>query len=185
MNEKIVSFLSDPVNAKIILEIYERENITAKQLSDKFSDIPPATLYRHLRKMSDNDILRIAETNRVRGTVERVYALNLDLYEDVRKSVEANDGRAYLQIITQSILGVLREFKEYTAQADIDIINDGSGFSVAPVYATTEELKETLTKVRELLKPLYNNLPDGQRHLHNICIITTPPKNIDGENTHD
>ena len=174
--ENFLSYLSDPVNAKLLLEIKERGQATASQLLGKFSDIPQATLYRRLQKMVGDDVLKIVEENPIRGTVEKVYALTYDLDEAWKNMGDKNDSKTYLQFVTYHTLGMLREFMEYTARDNIDLKSDATGLFIAPVYATNEELTTTLNRVVEILTGLKDNTPDGERRLHNICITITPPK---------
>jgi len=178
MNEQMFSSLGDPINTKIIMEIQKKGQATATQLMIKYDEIPQATLYRHLKKMLSDGILKVIEENSIRGTVEKVYALGFDIEEDIKKGLEANDGGLYLQLATQYMLGVLREFQEYTDKDNINIVKDGSGFSVTPVYATVEELTEALLKINKIISRLETNSPDGKRQLHSLCLITTPPKDL-------
>jgi len=176
MNDKIFSYLSDPIKAKLILEVYRMEQATTTQLAEKFSEIPQATLYRHIKKMLTDGILVVADETPVRGTVEKVYALGFDFEENNGVLMEENDGQVYLQMATLYMLGILDEFKEYAEKKDIDIAGDGSGLSLAPIYATADELAELLKKIGEALLPLMNNTPGDDRKLRNLCIIVTPPK---------
>jgi len=176
MNEKIFFHLSNPVKAKLILEIQEQGQVTTGQLTEKFSQIPQATLYRYVKKMLTDGLLKVVEERPVRGTVEKIYALGFDFIDNNKKVIEENDGNAYFQMATLYMLGILTEFKEYADRTNIDLLGDCSGFSHVPVYATTEELTETLMKIKDVLSPLINNTPGGERRLRNLCIITTPPK---------
>lgn len=174
--EKILSCLSDPLNAKIILTIKELGQATASQLRETLSDIPQATVYRRLQKMLGDDILKIVEEKPIRGTVEKVYALGYDLDAEWSKMGVTNDGKIYMRFVTYYMLGILQEFMEYTAKEAIDIQGDGTGLFIAPVYATKEELIMASHKIIEILTGLKDNTPDGQRKLRNICITITPPK---------
>lgn len=176
MDNKFFSYISEPLNAKLLLEIYEQKQITTTKLSQKFCDVPQATLYRRLKKMLADDVLKIVEENHIRGTVEKVYALNYDIDANWGEMSKTNDGKMFLQFVTYSMLGILKEFQEYTAKEDIDLKGDGTGFFIAPVYATYEELNSTSNTIVELLTGLKDNKPDGERKLRNICITITPPK---------
>lgn len=50
MTDKLMDCITNPVKCKLLLEIHSQGKSTARQLSDTYSDIPPATLYRHLKK---------------------------------------------------------------------------------------------------------------------------------------
>ena len=177
MNDKMLACLTDPIKAKILLEVFEQKQATAKQLSEKYNQIPQTTLYRHLNKMLEDGILKIAEEHPVRGAVEKVYAIGFDFEGNVQNMMETNDGKMFLQFFTQYMLGIMREFQDYTEKDDINLAGDGAGFTVAPIYATTQELTEALMKIgEEIIQPLFKNTPGGERQLRNFCIITTPPK---------
>ena len=170
-----ITTLANPRQAKVLMEIYANKQMTAGQLSEKFPEIPVATLYRNLKKMCDSGVLEVVETRPKRGAVEKVYAATASFELDVQAMLAANDGQAYAALFTQYALGIMNEFRTYASRSDIDIVRDGSGFTVNPVYATLEELTDALTKIHEALAPLIDNPASENRKLHNICIITTPP----------
>jgi DNA-binding PadR family transcriptional regulator len=174
---KFLTYLSDPLSAKLIIEIQEQGEITASKLLERFYDIPQATLYRRLQKMLKDGVLKVVAEHPIRGTVEKVYALGFNMEKTRQELGESNNGDAYMQMVTYYVLGILQEFREYTTKEEIDLAGDGSGCSVAPVYATHEELMNALMKIGEIITELQSYKPDGKRRLHNLCIITTPPKN--------
>jgi DNA-binding transcriptional ArsR family regulator len=175
-HNKIIENLANPTRARILIEIKTRGQLATRELLDKFPDIAQATMYRHLKAMLADGTLSVAEEKPIRGTVERYYAVSVDLEQDAQRIVTENDGAGYLSLFNQYILGVMAEFKDYSQREDIDILKDGSGFTVAPVYATTQELQTALIKIGEVIQELYRQEQTAERKLHNICLITTPPK---------
>lgn len=176
MEENFFTHISDPLNSKLLIEIYERKQVTTADLLKKFSDISQATLYRHLKKMLNDDVIKVVEENPIRGTVEKVYALNYDINASWKNMRDSNDSQKLMQYINYSLLGILKEFQEYTAKEDIDIKGDGTGIIIAPIYATFEELNCARNKFFEILNELESNKPQGERKLYNICTVITPPK---------
>ena len=156
-----------------------RVQATAKQLAEALPDVPQATLYRNLTAMTQDGILKVASERKVRGTIEKSYAVINPDCNLMNEKLAENNGEVYFQIFANFIAGLMREFKEYTAKDKIDIVNDGSGFSVAPLYLTKEELAGILTKFNELAVPHLNNKPGGSRRLYSIATIITPPKAAD------
>lgn len=176
MNNRIAECFANPIKCKLIFEITRKERTTAKELAEKFDDIPHATLYRYLKKMTEDGILKVIQENQIRGTVEKVYAVAPDLSVDAQKMVEENDGTAYMMLFTQFMMGLTDEFREYTSHSDINLLQDASGFSVAPIYATTDELASIMIEIGKVLTPFMENEKTPERDLHSIAIITTPPK---------
>lgn len=178
MNDNFTECLTNPIKCKLLLEVYKRGRATTKQLAETHNDITHATLYRYLKKMTSNKILKVVDENQIRGTVEKVYSVADDLVADANKMVMENNGSAYMMMFASFMMGLNEEFLEYTSRTDINILHDGSGFTIAPVYATTEELTVALTKISKIIEPLFNNTKTPDRDLHNIAIITTPPKKV-------
>ena len=61
MTDRIMECITNPVKCKLLLEIYSQGQATARHLADAFGDIPQATLYRNLKKMLNDGILKVVE----------------------------------------------------------------------------------------------------------------------------
>ena len=157
MNDKLMNCFTSPIKFKLLLDVEASGQTTAKELAKKNNHIPQATLYRYLRKMVDDGILIVTEERRVRNVSEKIYAVGIDYKAEVDKVVENNSGEGYAALFQQFCNGLLGEFKAYAARENIDILNDGSGFRVAPFYATADELKELAKKITILLYLSYNS----------------------------
>lgn len=93
MDEKIIECFANPIKCKLLFEISSKGRVTAKQLAEIHSDITHATLYRYLKKMTADGILKVVGENQIRGTVERVYAVAPDLSLDAKKWWRKTTGR--------------------------------------------------------------------------------------------
>ena len=176
MNEKLMEYLSNPVMCRLLIEIQEQEQVTAKKLAETYTDIPQATLYRYLNRMLNDEVLKIVDENRIRGTIEKVYALNFSLEIDKQDMLKENAGKEYFRIFTQFAMGIMREFQEYTKSSEINIPADGSGFWSTPLYLSNNELEDAAEKIQAVLNPLFKNAPASDRQLRNISVIISPPK---------
>lgn len=65
MTDRLMECITNPVKCKLLLEIHSQGKATAKQLADIYTDIPQATLYRHLKKMLSDGILQVVEETQV------------------------------------------------------------------------------------------------------------------------
>ena len=54
LNEKIMECISNPAKSRLMIEIMRRGKVTAKYLAEKCVDIPQTTLYRYLKRMTDD-----------------------------------------------------------------------------------------------------------------------------------
>lgn len=177
MVDKLMDCITNPVKCKLLLEINSQGKTTAKHLSDTYHDIPPATLYRHLKKMLSDGILKVVEETQVRGTIEKTYALAFDLNSDLETILAENSGTLYMQMFMQYFLGFARQFREYCKSPNINIKEDMSGFSLAPIYLSDEELTELIKSISNIIKAVEKNEPKAGRKLRTIGIIVSPPEN--------
>lgn len=179
MTDKLMDCITNTVKCKLLLEIYSRGKVTAKHLADIYSDIPQATLYRHLKKMLSDGILQVVEETQVRGTVEKTYSLADNINSDMETMIEENSGELYMQYFMQYIIGFAKQFQEYCQSPNINIKKDMTGFSLSPLYLSDNELTSLVTSISQIINAVKNNKPKPDRKLRTIGVIVSPVENID------
>lgn len=179
MEQKVIECITHPIKCKLLLELYSSGKATAKQLAEIYNDIPQATLYRYLKRMTNDGVLKVVEENQVRGTIEKTYAVAINLDSNGQDLIGENSGDAYMQMFMQYIFGFIRRFQEYCKNPNIDILKDRSGFSLAPIYATDEELEAAMVEYSKIIQPLYKNRPTADRKSRTLGLIISPPENYD------
>lgn len=177
MEQKIMDCITHPIKCKLLLELHSAGKATAKQLAEIYNDIPQATLYRYLKRMTNDGILKVVEENPVRGTIEKTYAVAVDLNSNGQELVGENAGKAYMQMFMQYVFGFIKQFQEYCKNPDINISKDHSGFSLAPIYANDEELESAMAEYAKIIQRLYKNQPTPDRKLRTWGLIVSPPEN--------
>lgn len=176
MPDKLMDCITNPVRCKLLLEIHSRGKATAKHLSDTYSDIPPATLYRHLKKMLNDGILKVVEETQIRGTVEKTYALAWNVNSDMESMLAENSGELYMQYFMQYMIGFAKQFQQYCQSPNINIRKDMTGFSLSPLYLSDEELTSLITDLSHIISTVKNNKPNHERKLRTIGLIISPEK---------
>lgn len=173
LNRNIMECVSNPIKCRLLIEILKRGEATAKQLAEQCADIPQTTLYRSLKRMTEDGVLQVVCETQIRGTVEKTYAATFDL-NDAGTMTGDNAGKMYLQMFLQYILTFAKQFQTYCNTPGIDIKQDRSGFSLSHVYLTDEELETAVTAISKVLTPLQNNKPAPGRKLRTIGVIVSP-----------
>lgn len=179
MNDKLMGCITNPVKCKLLLEIHSREKTTAKHLSDTYNDIPPATLYRHLKKMLSDGILKVVEETQIRGTVEKTYALAFDIDIEMETMLEENSGELYMQYFMQYMIGFAKQFQQYCQSPNINIKEDMSGFSLSPLYLSDKELTSLVADISHIISTVKDNKPSPERKLRTIGLIISPEEKRD------
>ena len=73
---ELAEIAMNPARQRIFQYFLIHETGTAKEIRKALTDIPIASLYRHIKILADSSILMVVGENRIRGTVESVYQLN-------------------------------------------------------------------------------------------------------------
>lgn len=173
LNEKIIECISNTVKCRLMIEIMKCGKATAKYLAEKCNDIPQTTLYRNLKRMTADGVLKVVNETQIRGTIEKTYALTFDP-SNPESILGQNTGVMYMQMFLQYMLTFTKQFQIYCDTPDIDIKNDKSGFSLSHVYLTDDELENVVSSIAKILYPLQDNKPNTDRKLRTIGLIISP-----------
>ena len=71
----LADLLHQPVRWRVVQALIGR-SLTTGQLAELMPDTPTTTLYRHVGVLVNAGVLVVTDERRVRGAVERTYALN-------------------------------------------------------------------------------------------------------------
>ena len=161
-----------PVRLRIILALVGQE-MTAGELGERLTDVPRATLYRHLNALTEYGLLIITEEHRVRNTLERVYTLadgsaHLTL-EDLAETTK-EDHLRFFMIFAANLIGDYARYLEHTeGQISAEI-----GYHTYPLHLNEAEMAEFGNELSALLMR-YLALPPGDgRQRRRLSLVMMP-----------
>ena len=93
---EIAEIVMNPVRQRIIQYFLIHETGTVKEVRKALPDIPSASLYRHMKTLTDNSMITVVGENRIRGTVESIYQLNKSFMEMDNAEGSADDEYLYV-----------------------------------------------------------------------------------------
>ncbi|WFR70984.1 helix-turn-helix domain-containing protein [Prescottella defluvii] len=65
--------LLHPVRLRIVQALLSEEELTTNQLHERLSDVPIATLYRHVASLVKHDLIEVTDEQQIRGASEKTY----------------------------------------------------------------------------------------------------------------
>jgi DNA-binding transcriptional ArsR family regulator len=180
MSTAKADLLFHPIRARIIVEISGGRQ-TAKELREIMPNVPKTTLYRHIRILADNGVLEVVAEIPIRGTVERVYALNMAAADPTPEELDQMGREDFEQAFTLFAAGILGDFTRYLdskGDKKIDVVADGLKFGKAQLYLTELEYEVLLTKVYGALEEVLRNEPsqDRKRRIVSLAFVPTGDK---------
>lgn len=163
-----------PIRLRIIRALAGGRRKTPLQLAELMSDVPQATLYRHLKKLADAGLLLVVEERPVRGAVEKVYALaeqgGIVTAEDLQQATPDDHMRYFMTFLT----GLMSDFGRYLQREDIDLVRDGVGYRQVPLYLTDQEFQQLAMEMTAPVRRALQNEPTPERKRRLLTTIVMP-----------
>jgi DNA-binding transcriptional ArsR family regulator len=163
-----------PLRMRVIMTIVGK-HMTAQQLATAMPDIAQATLYRHLNKLAKGGILAVVEERPVRGTLEKVYALNEQAAFLGAADIADFSKEDHMRYFTAFVAILLGEFSQYLdSKAKPDLVADGVAYTKVAMYLSDEEFMQMGKQMNEVFVPILQNLPAPERKRRIISTIVMP-----------
>ncbi|MFY1672346.1 helix-turn-helix domain-containing protein [Plantactinospora sp. WMMB334] len=162
-----------PVRLRIVHVLMDRE-LTARQLRAVLSDIPQASLYRHVGRLVDAGVLRVTREERVRGGTQRTYTVVESAVilgpQDFDDASFADHQRYFAAFIGALIAG----FEQYLRTTGAAPTRDGVVYQQIPVWVTPAESRQLTAAITDLLHPLRTRKGRQRRRRTTFAMVLHP-----------
>ena len=162
---EIAEVVMNPVRQRIFQYFLLNETGTVKEVKNALSDVPSASLYRHMKILADSSILVVVGENRIRGTVESVYKLNKDAM-----AAEDENGNG----VQMALLGMCASFAKYFSAGSVDPKRDMLLFTNCTLMLTDEEFTGFLSEINEIGLKYMKVKPTADSKTRRITLISSP-----------
>lgn len=169
MIEEYIAACMNPVRQRIMQHIAFHGPSSAGEIGKALPDVSRATLYRHIKVLSDVGAIAVVEEKKLRGTVERTY----DLQSSMNQVKDNKDVFALIQNTLNCITGNFARYlsKEETCDPVADLLSVGTN----TILMDDEEYIELLQDMRALIQKASENQPREGRKERSLTIISAPP----------
>jgi hypothetical protein len=166
--------LLHPVRLRILQVFLGDRALTTAQLSAELSDVPAASLYRHVARLVAGGALQVVAERRVRGAVERTYVLR-QAASRVRLDEIASMGTDELRAMFMAfVAGLLGDVDRYLARGKPDLLRDGVAFGLEGMWLTAAELSELVRELNIVLADRRANQPAEGRQRRLLASVWLP-----------
>ncbi|HBE9527995.1 TPA: helix-turn-helix domain-containing protein [Clostridioides difficile] len=170
----IAKLILNPARLRILQYIRLHGSVHTSDIVKYLNDIPRATVYHHVKILEENNMIEVIKENRVRGTIEKVYAL--------KEYTTSMEGETFVALSTAFYVGLMQEMNEYFSRKEQDHKKDNVFFSSALLYMSDNEYENLLKSIADLLKPYIEQKPKSNLKLRKLSIISSPPV-VDNDKT--
>jgi DNA-binding transcriptional ArsR family regulator len=169
--------LLHPVRLRILQALLGDRRLTTGQLRAELDDVPPATLYRHVGTLADAGVLEVVDEQRIRGAVERTYALRIEAAQVAPEELERMGADDHRQAFMAFVAGLLADFDRYLGRAGedgLDLAADGVGYRQAALWLDDEELTGLIDDLRSVLMARAANTEREGRKRRILATVLMP-----------
>lgn len=174
MKDKRAELILHPIRMRIIQTLAANQRLTVQQIGEILSDVPQATLYRHLNKLVSADIMKVVDQNQIRGATEKVYALSqsgaIITPEEASKFTKEEHMNYFLQFVSN----LIGHYGRYLEQEEIDLLKDGVGYRQIGLNLSDEEFLGFVSDLRSVVQKYLSNEAAPNRRLRYFSTIVMP-----------
>lgn len=186
----LLDLVMHPVRMRIVMLLAGSAGMTPQQITERVRDVPLATLYRHINRLVKGRLLVVVEERPVRGTLEKVYALDTASGPQIASEQEALDAfnrldkQDHLRYFTSFLLSLLDDYSYYLSRRErgpLDAVADGVGYHKLPLFLSDEEFSTFGAALNQAIAP-FLGLPDAPgRRKRLFTTVMMPSDAPDGE----
>lgn len=169
----INEIMLNPIRMRIVQVVAAKESVSASDICEKMPDVPRTTLYRHIKILIDNEILTVVAENKIRGSLERILALNIG--EITKHNTLDNATQNVFRFLMQQYA----KFERYFNSENPDPGADRLFFNNTILMMTDEEFDAFLKDLQQLLQK-YSFEYTKERKTRDISIISAPDEGYGG-----
>jgi len=171
MRDTYIDACLNPVRQRILQVFIEKKEASAAQILEVLTDIPRASLYRHIKILADAGVIETVREVPKRGSVEKFYAL-------AAPPAEAKTNAGMNQMIQSALIALANDFSRYFLEEGKDPQKDMLTVGQATLMLSDEEFVTFLTEYSQLLAKYLHNKPSDERKTRKITFISSPADDI-------
>jgi DNA-binding transcriptional ArsR family regulator len=169
---KAADVLLHPVRLRIVRTLAGTPDATVGELSDALGDVPPASLYRHMRKLATVGVIETSSQRPVRGATESRYRV-------AHGALSASDMRSaskedHLRYFVTFAATMIDDYAAYLSSGAPDLLHDGVGYRQVPLDLTDAELRRMASAISAAVAP-FVGLPRSKARTPRILSTVLMP----------
>src|SRR5215469_14192155 len=139
--------------------------------TSELSDIPAASLYRHVARLVGAGVLQVVAERRVRGALERTYMLRLAAASIGPGEIASMSAEDHRQAFMAFVAGLLGDADRYLQRADFDPLRDEVSYRLAGLWLDDAEYADLLRELARVLHPRLANAPRAGRRRRILATV--------------
>jgi hypothetical protein len=170
-----VDVLLHPVRIRIVQALLDGRALTSARLRDELTDVPTASLYRHIAILHDAGVVEVVAERQIRGAIERSYRLNMDHVAVGIDEARAMSPESHRRAFTMFVTMLLADFDRYLAHPNA-VAGDDVTYRQAALWLTDDEIDALRTELAAAITSRMANEPTPGRTKRLITTVVMPAR---------
>jgi DNA-binding transcriptional ArsR family regulator len=179
MTEPARDLLLHPVRLRIVQALLGRQ-LTPGEIQVQLTDVPQASLYRHIKHLEQGGLLEIVGRRPVRGGVERTYAVIEEAVSLGQEDLVGATSDEMFRHFATFVGTLLADYAAYLDTSELDLAADRVGFRQAPLWLTDDEFDELAAEMGRAMRTRVDNQPTPERRRRLFTTIVMPDDRTSG-----
>ncbi|MBR6996683.1 MAG: helix-turn-helix domain-containing protein [Ruminococcus sp.] len=166
--ENLIKILTDPISNRIIQQIRKNQKMTVSEILAVTPDIPRATVYRRIERMTSAGVIEIVETHKVRGQAEHTYSVK-NIYITAKDS-----GENGMEIMTASFVQMFHLCSEYFKSENADVERDKLFILNYAIRLSDHDFSEMLKEILAVVDRYQGKNIPKDANTRNLYLMSLP-----------
>lgn len=168
MEKDYLKIIMNPERQRICQALAAMGTATTAALSEQLPDIPKPSLYKHLKKLLDADMVQISGTQAKRGALEKTYSLTQPKGNPSIQEIE--------KMTVGGLMNLTGMFTSYFLTPGIDPVKDMLSLSIATLVLDDAEFEELLKTLASEIMAASGKPKTGDRKERVLSLVSLPVK---------
>ena len=133
-------------------------------------------MYRQVATLAEAGVLLVVDEQRVRGAVQRTYALDVAAAQVSAQDLAALSPEQHRQGFTAFVAGLLAQLDAYLASGTPDPTADQIGYRTVALWVTDEEMAELAAEMSAPVRRLLDRGPGEGRTRRLLSTVLMPDR---------
>lgn len=165
--------LFHPERLRIVQTLSNAKGLTTQEIAARLPDVAPATLYRHLKRLTEAGIVIVAAERQVRGVKERTYTVTHETAVISPSEMAAFSKEERFGFFSQFVGGLLDQYARFLASRMVNEMTSVS-YRQYPLYLSDAEMTAFIDELRGLLAKYLEQGPGAGRTRRLVTAILMP-----------
>lgn len=176
MNTETISTILNPIRMQILKAVMFHKQATPKMISEQLPGVPIASLYRHLNKMIEENVLEIVGEQKVRGAMEKTVKVRENPLQSMQLRAEDLTKSDLLELFYSFSVAQMMDMTAYVGEDDFPVEKNHLSFRSYILNLKDDEVLSFIKEVQAIINKYGPNPSNEQNRPHKFTFALIPER---------